>query len=92
METSAFRCASCRRTIYRRWPHGSVSDVEFTGRIQRTPASNRRQMPFRIEYLCKTCGHAGWSRHAQVVEAFQKKGGKLPIGELAAVTRAEWLF
>lgn len=55
-----FKCAKCRSFEY-----------EATGEVRRLTKSQRgtghpRALRYRIGYVCRSCGHSGWSRHIDV--------------------------
>lgn len=58
-----FQCSACRRR--RRWPCGAKTHVRLTGRKKKLDDGNARgrSTKWSREYICRDCGHKGWSRH-----------------------------
>jgi len=78
-----FRCAKCRMTCNRSiddvcrdrpGPRGWVDRVTLTGRSRpyKLRSGPRRMQPIAVEYVCRDCGHTGWSAHSNIVARFRR--------------------
>lgn len=74
-----FRCHQCKRCYDREQDPNCGTHLRTTGRIRRQApgGANHHGWPHHAyQYVCKMCGHTGWSRHPSVQHVYREEHTK----------------